>query len=410
MEFSPGDSVGRYQVQRLIGRGGFASVYLASDPELRRSVAVKVNQRSFGNDVDSPLLNEARILAHLQHASILNILDVGRHHDGQLYLVLEYLDGGTLQESLRDEGDHFSYKRMVDITASIADALDYVHRRGYLHRNVKPGVILQDSGGQPRLSGFEVAVQKAELESAMIAGTPRYMAPEQFAGDPERLGPHTDVWGLGVTLYEALTGHQPFNASSISDLLRLIESTVPALPSSTKTTIPHELDRICLKCLSKNPEERYSDTALLAADLRTLQQNTQPRKQRRVFVSHSTKDRDFVEREIITHLEKGGIKTWYSTTDIQTASEWERSILRGLESCDWFLVVMSPRSSSSEWVKDELHWAIDQRPNRIIPVLMEDCDLRDFHLRMARIQYVDFRNQSNKSRAQLMELFEAETA
>src|SRR5262249_16811773 len=138
--------------------------------------------------------------------------------------------------------------------------------------------------------------------------------------------------------------------------------------------------------------------------------HTQPRKQGRVFVSHSTKDREFVEREIITPLEKCGVKTWYSKVDIQTASEWERSILQGLESCEWLLVVMSPQSASSEWVKDELHWAIDNRPNRIIPVLMEDCNLRDFHIRMARIQYVDFRDPSKESRFRLMELLEAEGA
>jgi len=409
MQLNPGDPVGRYQVQRLIGQGGFASVFLASDSELRRRVALKVNRRELGNDSDSPLLNEARILAELQHPSILNIFDVGRH-DGWVYLVLEYLDGGTLRDTLREEGAQLAHKRVIEIAVNVADALDYVHRRGYLHRNIKPQVILQDSAGQPRLSGFEVAVQKAEVASAQMAGTLLYMAPEQFSGSPEQLGPHTDVWGLGVTLYEVLTGRRPYNASSFSDLPRLIETTAPTPPSSIDSAIPAELDRICLKCLSKSPEERYSNAALLAADLRAWQQATQPRQQRRVFVSHSTKDRDFVEREIISQLEQNGIKTWYSKVDIQTASEWERSILRGLESCEWFLVVMSPRSSSSDWVKDELHWAIDKRPNRIIPVLMEDCNLRDFHIRMARIQYVDFRNPSREARVQLMDLFEADAA
>ena len=410
MNLGPGDTVGRYQIQQPVGHEGFATVYLATDSDLGRSVSLKVESREYGSDGDSALLNEARILAQLQHPSILNIFDVGRHHDGQFFLVFEYLDGGTLRESLRDEGAQLSHKRMVDVAASIADALDYVHRRGYLHRNIKPGVILQDSNGQPRLSGFEVAVQKVELASAKMAGTPLYMAPEQFSDEPKRLGPHTDVWGLGVTLYEGLTGHRPFNASGFSDIMCEIQTSQTALPSSTNPSIPPELDRICMKCLSKNAEERYSNAALLATDLRALQIATQSRKQRRVFVSHSTRDRDFVEREIIGHLEKSGIKTWYSKLDIQTASEWERSILRGLESCEWFLVVMSPRSSSSDWVKDELHWAIDKRPNRIIPVLMEDCNLRDFHIRMARIQYVDFRNPSKEVRGQLMELFEADAA
>jgi hypothetical protein len=125
----------------------------------------------------------------------------------------------------------------------------------------------------------------------------------------------------------------------------------------------------------------------------------------RVFISHSTKDGDFVERHIVSQLEKNGIKTWYSKVGIQTASQWERSIMRGLESCDRFLIVMSPRSASSEWVKDELHLAIDNRPQKIVPVLIDDCSLRDFPIRMARIQYADFREPSQEARAHLMELF-----
>jgi serine/threonine protein kinase len=403
-----GDSVGRYKIQRPIGRGGFSEVYLAEDSQLHRHVALKIGYRNLPNDSFCPLLNEGRILAELQHPSILNIFDVGDYPEDLIYLVLEYVDGGTLQDTLQENGVQPPYQRIVSIVANVADALDYVHRRGYLHRNLKPQVILQDSGGQPRLTGFEVAVQKAELASAERWGTLSYMAPEQVLDIPEQLGPHTDVWGLGVTLYEALTGHLPFNLSYESDLERVVNTTEPALPSSKNRSIPAELDRICLKCLAKTPEERYSNAALLATDLRVCQQAMQPTPQRRVFVSHSSQDRDFVEREIISQLESHGFNTWYSKVNIQTASEWERSILRGLESCEWFLVVLSQRSLSSEWVKDELHWAIDKRPNRIIPVLMEDCSLRDFHIRLARIQCVDFRSPSREERGKLMELLSAD--
>src|SRR5262245_13627806 len=106
----------------------------------------------------------------------------------------------------------------------------------------------------------------------------------------------------------------------------------------------------------------------------------------KVFVSHSTQDRSFVEREIVRLLEKHGLDAWYSKDDIQTSAHWERDILAGLKSCEWFLVVMSPRSAQSEWVRDEVHWAIQHRGQRIIPVLMEACNLEDFHLRMPRIQ------------------------
>jgi serine/threonine protein kinase len=406
VELTAGVILGRYEIEGLIAHGGLSSVFLANDSELRRRVQIKISHPEL-RLIDSTLLNEARILAQLQHPAIHNILDIGRDNR-VLYLVLEHLDGGTLRDTLIKENIQLVYERVLTIVATVADALDYVHRRGYVHRNIKPRVILQDSAGQPRLSGFEIAVAKAEMASAEMAGTVSYMAPEQLTGSSELLGPHTDVWGLGATLYEALTGRPPYNPHSLSDLLQEINTSTLPPPSEINSAIPAELDRICLKCLAKRPEDRYSNAALLASDLR--QQSTQPREQRRVFVSHSTKDREFVEREIISQLEQNGIKTWYSKVDIQTAAEWERSILHGLESCPWFLLVMSPKSVSSEWVKDELTWAIDKRPNRIVPVLIEDCELRDFHIRLARIQYVDFRTPSREVRAQLMKLFEAGAA
>src|SRR2546421_12694596 len=107
-----------------------------------------------------------------------------------------------------------------------------------------------------------------------------------------------------------------------------------------------------------------------------------------VFVSHSTKDRSFVEQEILPLLKKRGIDTWYAESDIQTAEQWERSIQKGLEQSDWFLVVLSPRSQCSRWVKREVHWAMEERPNHFIPVLMETCDLKDWHLGFRELQYV----------------------
>jgi hypothetical protein len=125
----------------------------------------------------------------------------------------------------------------------------------------------------------------------------------------------------------------------------------------------------------------------------------------RVFISHSTHDRGFVERELIPLLEKHCIHTWYSSDSIQTADQWERSILEGLKSCEWFLVVLSPRSAASEWVKDELNWAMEHRFKRIIPLLLEDCAFEDFHLRLRRIQSVDFRRREELALRRLLGVF-----
>ncbi|MBI4616537.1 MAG: TIR domain-containing protein [Planctomycetes bacterium] len=130
----------------------------------------------------------------------------------------------------------------------------------------------------------------------------------------------------------------------------------------------------------------------------------------RVFVSHSSADREVVEREIVELLFGHGIETWYSKADIRTADDWEKSIREGLKSCDWFLLVMTPRSQASEWVKSELHWALDRRPGRVLPVLLEDVDPTEFDLRLGRIQHVDFRDRDHEARARLLRTWGVEPA
>jgi TIR domain len=125
----------------------------------------------------------------------------------------------------------------------------------------------------------------------------------------------------------------------------------------------------------------------------------------RVFVSHATADRKWVEQEIVAFLNTKGLTTWYSKKSIASASQWEREIKKGLESCDWFAIVISPASSQSEWVKDELNWAFYHRPTRIIPIIMERCNLWDFHIRLPRLQYVDFTEDKQDAQQLLMNLF-----
>lgn len=125
----------------------------------------------------------------------------------------------------------------------------------------------------------------------------------------------------------------------------------------------------------------------------------------KVFVSHSAQDRAFVESEIVHLLQRNGIETWYSRDDIQTASIWEKDIRQGLDSCDWFLIVLSPRSAVSEWVKAELHWAMENRSNCIVPILMERCNPTDFHLMMGRIQHIDFQEDIEQARQGLLKVW-----
>lgn len=159
-----------------------------------------------------------------------------------------------------------SLEQLIDIFANVAEAVDYVHRRGFLHRNIKPSVILLDRSGLPRLTGFTFAVAREGVASAKLAGTPHYMAPEQLASDQAELVPQTDVWGLGATLYHTVTGRRPFDGDGpFERLFERIRDTHPPPPSSINGTAPAELDRICLKCLSKLPKDRYRDAASIGS-------------------------------------------------------------------------------------------------------------------------------------------------
>jgi hypothetical protein len=124
-----------------------------------------------------------------------------------------------------------------------------------------------------------------------------------------------------------------------------------------------------------------------------------------VFLSHASQDREFVERELIPLLRENGVDTWYSRETIRTSEEWEDSIRSGLNGCDWFLVVLSPRSVTSDWVRTEVHWALDERPGRVVPVLLESCNPSDLHLKLRRIQHVDFTQDRDSARAKLLEVW-----
>jgi serine/threonine protein kinase len=382
--FRVGDHVGRYKITHRPGvQRGLATVVVAWDTELRRRVTLKLSP----SDQCGPLENEARTLADVSHSNILAVYDIGQHLDYR-YAAFEYV-GRSLETEI--EQPTFAAPKLVDVIAKVASTLDHVHRRGYLHCNVSPQSIRLDDSGQPRLSGFQVRVDRSH-EDAAVGGTPRYMAPEQVRSDRTGLGPWTDVWGLGITLYIGLTGRSPFDGRTIQETFTNILHKDPVALREVNPSIPAALEATCMRCLEKQPSLRFAGADELAVALRGADDKGTLSTPQRVFVSHSSKDRRVVEDDIVFPLEANGISTWYSKVSIQTAAEWERSILEGLKSCGWFLIAMSTNSASSEWVRDELHWAIENRPARILPMLLEDCEPREFHIRLARLQAIDLRD------------------
>jgi eukaryotic-like serine/threonine-protein kinase len=260
----------RYRLDALIDVGGFGRVYKAFDTWLDRPVAVKVPKvdRPVGlEEVDQCRL-EAKKVARLRHPNIVPVHDVGKD-GGSCFIVSEWIDGENLAKRIKDE--RLPQRHAVRIIAEVADALGHAHAQGYVHRDIKPANILLDSSGRAFLTDFGIAVVEEELlQDVGAAGTLPYMAPEQLES---RFGPadhRADIYALGVVLFELLTGRRPFQAASPIDLReQILAGDVPP-PRSIEPSVPEPLERFCLRCLARNPNDRYQEADSLAADLRTF--------------------------------------------------------------------------------------------------------------------------------------------
>jgi serine/threonine protein kinase len=262
------ERLGRYRVLGLLGRGSFGTVYRAADDELEREVAIKVphSWRMAAPADREVFLAEARILAGLDHPHIVPVYDVGTTLDGWSFVVSKLIRGTDLRGQLQQGRPCASESaRLVSL---VAEALHHAHTRGLVHRDVKPANILLDAGSRPYVADFGLALRQEDFgRGEGFAGTPAYMSPEQARGEGRRVDGRSDVFSLGVVLYELLTGQRPFRADTRAELLAQVLASDPRPPRQIDDTLPSELERICLKALTRRVTDRYTTARDFADDL-----------------------------------------------------------------------------------------------------------------------------------------------
>jgi serine/threonine-protein kinase len=266
--------LGRYEILQELGRGAMGVVYKAHDPVLDRLVAIKtVNMALEGGEAAqyaARFQQEARAAGSLNHPNIVTVHDIGKSGD-VAFMAMEYIEGVELR-SLLGGGQPLPLTQAVSIAVQIAEGLAYAHERGVVHRDVKPPNIMVLPTGLVKITDFGIARMRSSVvqtQTGMMMGSPKYMSPEQVTG--QRADHRSDIFSLGIILYEMLAGAAPFAGESITAIMYQIVNFAPPAPSAVKLAVPDVLDAIVAKMLVKAIDERYQSTAELARDLRACE-------------------------------------------------------------------------------------------------------------------------------------------
>jgi serine/threonine-protein kinase len=265
---------GRYEIIKELGKGGMGVVYQAHDPQIDRPVALKVLRvdRVVNEDFVLRFFKEAKFIGRLSHPNIVTVYDVGRDH-GTIYIAMEYLQGQPLNEVIRS--GRLSVEKIIDIALQVANALGYAHEKGIVHRDIKPSNIILTDEGNVKLTDFGIARAEdqnaaQQTQTGVILGTPFYMSPEQVMG--KRVDGRSDLFSLGVILYELIVGRKPFKGDHFTAIFRAITEDIPVAPLQIDASIPQPISDLIMKALSKNLDARFQTGEEVSHALKTCLQ------------------------------------------------------------------------------------------------------------------------------------------
>ena len=419
--------IGRYRIEKVLGEGGFGRVYLAHDDQLRRLVAIKVpHARLVAQATNAEAyLAEARTVANLDHPNIVPVHDVGSTENCPCFIVSKYIDGTDLAARLKQ--GRLSIHETVELVATVAEALHYAHKQGLVHRDIKPGNILLDKNGKSFVADFGLALREQDVgKGPRYAGTPAYMSPEQARGEGHRVDGRSDLFSMGVVFYELLTQRRPFKADTQRELLEQITNVEVRPPRQVDDAIPKELERICLKALSKRASDRYTTAKDFAEDLRhwissldggrISAKDGQPQPVEHVvepelvatpglgkvaFLSYASPDKEAAFR-LCRLMEEQGIGCWIAPRDVTPGADYGEAIIRAIEGTAATVLLLSTHANASVHVKHEVERATSKL-KRVIPVRLEDVPLSpSLELHLATAHWLDaFRLTPEQVAAQL---------